>query len=107
MSKLLCEYCSSNPAQLKRAKNGKKACQSCFFYNFEEEIYQTIKEEKLYKEGDKIILAISGGKDSTVLVEVMTTLQKRHSLPITFELLAIDEGIKGYRDDSLETVKRN
>jgi cytoplasmic tRNA 2-thiolation protein 1 len=35
----------------------------------------------------------------------MTTLKKRHNLPVEFELLAIDEGIKGYRDDSLETVK--
>lgn len=52
-------------------------------------------------------MAISGGKDSTVLVEVMTALKKRHNLDMEFELLAIDEGIKGYWDDSLETVKRN
>ena len=41
-------------------------------------------------------MAISGGKDSTVLVEVMTALKKRHNLDMEFELLAIDEGIKGY-----------
>jgi cytoplasmic tRNA 2-thiolation protein 1 len=64
-------------------------------------------DEKHFQPGDKIALAISGGKDSTVLAEVMTTLKKRHELPVDFELLAIDEGIKGYRDDSLETVKRN
>lgn len=37
----------------------------------------------------------------------MTTLKKRHNLDMSFELLAIDEGIKGYWDDSLETVKWN
>lgn len=64
-------------------------------------------DENHFKPGDRISLAISGGKDSTVLVEVMTTLKKRHQIPVEFELLAIDEGIKGYRDDSLETVRRN
>ena len=64
-------------------------------------------EEKHFFEGETIILAISGGKDSTVLVEVMTKLKERHSLNLNFELLAIDEGIKGYWDDSLETVKKN
>jgi tRNA(Ile)-lysidine synthase TilS/MesJ len=35
-----------------------------------------MKIERLYEPGDKIALAISGGKDSTVLAEVMTTLKK-------------------------------
>ena len=52
-------------------------------------------------------MAISGGKDSTVLIQVMTTLKARHNYPIELHLLAIDEGIKGYRDDSLETVYSN
>ncbi len=30
-----------------------------------------------------------------------------HSYGLDLFLLSIDEGIKGYRDDSLETVKRN
>lgn len=63
--------------------------------------------ENHFLPGDKIALAISGGKDSTVLVEVMTTLKKWHQMPVEFDLLAIDEGIKGYWDDSLETVKWN
>lgn len=52
--------------------------------------------ENHFEPGDKIALAISGGKDSTVLAEVMTTLKKRYQIPVDFELLAIDEGIKGY-----------
>ena len=37
----------------------------------------------------------------------MTTLNKRHGYGLDLFLLSIDEGITGYRDDSLETVKRN
>ena len=52
-------------------------------------------------------MAASGGKDSTVLAHVLTTLNKRHNYGLDLFLLSIDEGISGYRDDSLETVKRN
>ena len=49
----------------------------------------------------------TGGKDSTVLAHILTTLNERHSYGLDLFLLSIDEGITGYRDDSLETVKRN
>ena len=49
----------------------------------------------------------AGGKDSTVLAHILTTLNERHSYGLDLFLLSIDEGITGYRDDSLETVKRN
>jgi cytoplasmic tRNA 2-thiolation protein 1 len=105
--KNLCEYCQSSAAKLKRSKNGFKSCLECFYVHFEDEIHNTIVEENLFAENDHILLAISGGKDSTVLLHVMTTLKERHKYPISLELLAIDEGIKGYRDDSLTTVKQN
>jgi len=49
----------------------------------------------------------AGGKDSTVLAHMMTALNARHGYGLDLFLLSIDEGIAGYRDDSLETVKRN
>ena len=52
-------------------------------------------------------IGASGGKDSTVLASVLKTLNERHDYGLDLMLLSIDEGIKGYRDDSLETVKRN
>lgn len=52
-------------------------------------------------------IGASGGKDSTVLASVLKTLNERHGYGLDLVLLSIDEGIKGYRDDSLETVKRN
>ena len=62
---------------------------------------------KLFKRGEKIAIGASGGKDSTVLAHVMTTLNKRYDYGLNLELLSVDEGITGYRDDSLETVKKN
>ena len=59
------------------------------------------------EEAERIALGASGGKDSTVLIHVMTTLNKRYDYGLDLQLLSVDEGITGYRDDSLETVKKN
>src|ERR1700742_2835874 len=37
----------------------------------------------------------------------MKTLNERYDYGLDLHLLSVDEGISGYRDDSLETVKRN
>ena len=42
-----------------------------------------------------------------MLAHILSLLNKRHDYGVTLLLLSIDEGISGYRDDSLETVKRN
>jgi len=116
-------------AILKRPKTGQAICRECFYLVFETEIHHTIlglanqerrrTEEKMpahdhditpgmmFKKGEKVAIAASGGKDSTVLAHVMTTLNERYNYGLDLYLLSIDEGIKGYRDDSLETVKRN
>ncbi|PVZ97065.1 hypothetical protein BB558_007000 [Smittium angustum] len=57
--------------------------------------------------GDKVAIGASGGKDSTVLAYVLKLLNEKYDYGINLYLLSIDEGISGYRDDSLQTVKRN
>ncbi len=51
------------------------------------------------------LAVLTGGKDSTVLAHMLTTLNARHDYGLDLFLLSIDEGITGYRDDSLETVR--
>ena len=53
-------------------------CRECFYHAFEEEVHETIKENKMFTPGERIAVAASGGKDSTVLAHVMTTLNARH-----------------------------
>ena len=49
----------------------------------------------------------TGGKDSTALAHILTLLNERHGYGLDLFLLSVDEGISGYRDDSLATVRRN
>eukprot|EP00897_Mesotaenium_endlicherianum_P001008 jgi/Mesen1/10908/ME000095S10240 len=90
----LCSICDKTRAMLKRPKNG-------------QQVHDTIVANQLFKRGDRVAIAASGGKDSTVLAHVMTLLNARHAYGLDLFLLSVDEGISGYRDDSLETVKRN
>lgn len=53
------------------------------------------------------VMVIGLFADSTVLAYVMSELNRRHNYGLDLFLLSVDEGITGYRDDSLETVKRN
>lgn len=103
----LCGRCNSQKAALRRPKTFVQLCQECFFQVFEDEVHQTIVTNKLFKPGEKVAIGASGGKDSTVLAHLLTLLNKRHNYGLNLFLLSIDEGITGYRDDSLETVKRN
>jgi cytoplasmic tRNA 2-thiolation protein 1 len=90
-----------------RPKDHSKLCRSCFLTTFETEIHHTITSTGLFTRGEKIAIGASGGKDSTVLASVLKTLNERYDYGVELVLLSIDEGIRGYRDDSLETVKRN
>jgi cytoplasmic tRNA 2-thiolation protein 1 len=74
---------------------------------FEDEVAETVEESKLFQPGERVAIGASGGKDSTVLASVLKTLNERHAWKLDLVLLSIDEGITGYRDHSLEAVKRN
>ncbi|XP_033095964.1 cytoplasmic tRNA 2-thiolation protein 1-like isoform X2 [Anneissia japonica] len=86
---------------------GDALCKDCFYYAFETEIHQTIIDAKLFNRGETVAVGASGGKDSTVLAHVLKVLNERYDYGLNLILLSVDEGISGYRDDSLETVKRN
>ncbi|XP_016090620.1 cytoplasmic tRNA 2-thiolation protein 1 isoform X2 [Sinocyclocheilus grahami] len=102
-----CSNCVQRRAVLKRPKTGHSLCKDCFFWAFEEEIHQTIVSAGLFNRGETVAIGASGGKDSTVLAHVMKVLNERYGYGLDLLLLSVDEGITGYRDDSLETVKRN
>ncbi|CAH1969218.1 unnamed protein product [Acanthoscelides obtectus] len=99
-------HCGRN-AVLKRPKTGDALCKECFFEAFESEIHFTITRAKLFKPNSTVAIAASGGKDSTVLAYVMKMLNEKYNYKLKLFLLSIDEGITGYRDDSLNTVKQN
>ncbi|CAG9460719.1 unnamed protein product [Pedinophyceae sp. YPF-701] len=102
-----CVRCESAKPVLKRPKTFEAVCKQCFFDTFEEEIHEVIVANNLFRPGEKVAMGASGGKDSTVLAHVLCKLNRTKGYGLELFLLSVDEGIAGYRDDSLETVHRN
>ncbi len=74
-------------------------CNAHFIKYFESKVAATIKKHKLIGKSDRIIVACSGGKDSTT---VLYLLNKWFG---NVTALAIDEGIPGYRNATLEDLR--
>lgn len=79
---------------------GPNYCKEHFIEYVEQKFEKTIKDYKLLNKKDKIIVATSGGKDST------TVLYLTHKKFPKTQALAIDEGIRGYRPNTLEDLKK-
>ncbi len=67
-----CAKCSKN-AEFFLPYLGKGLCKTCFIQLQEQRISRNIKENKLIEDGDRIALAISGGKDSLVMLNFIST----------------------------------
>lgn len=63
MPSAVCVSCrGQRPAALVRPKTSEPYCKQCFFDSFEREIHETIVNEQLFKPGETIAIAASGGK---------------------------------------------
>ncbi|KAF8467620.1 hypothetical protein BDZ91DRAFT_722758 [Kalaharituber pfeilii] len=101
-----CLHCPA-PAKIRRPKNHNPLCVEHFLSAFESEFLHTIVHPPLFSPAEPVAIGASGGKDSTVLAYLLSTLNRKHNLGLDLTLLSIDEGISGYRDASLATVVRN
>jgi cytoplasmic tRNA 2-thiolation protein 1 len=85
-----------------RAYNGESLCANCFNDSIFEKTKKAISKYDMLHYGDKVGIAVSGGKDSTSLLYVMSEVMKGHGSKL--HALTIDEGIDGYRDDSVQNA---
>ena len=63
---------------------------------------KAIGDFNLIENGDKILIGVSGGKDSYTLLHILESLRKR--APIDFELfpVTVDSGFPGFRKEIIE-----
>jgi uncharacterized protein (TIGR00269 family) len=98
-----CSKCKKNPSIYLRQYSGEFLCKKCFLRSIEYKAKKTISKYSMIRHGDTIAVAVSGGKDSLVLLNVLrNTLANQGSQLVA---ITVDEGIKGYRDESLNIVK--
>lgn len=66
-----------------------------------EQVFEKIREKKLIREGDTVLIGVSGGADSVCLLFLLQELQRE--LPFSIEAVHIEHGIRGEesRNDAL------
>lgn len=92
-----CVRCGAKP--FVRATPELLLCRSCFSERIEKRVAKTIKQYNMLHYGCHVVVGLSGGKDSSVLL----TILKKISLSGTrITAVIIDEGIEGYRPDGVK-----
>ncbi|MCL4518305.1 MAG: TIGR00269 family protein [Thaumarchaeota archaeon] len=87
-----------------RAYNGESLCSDCFSSSIVEKVKKTISKYEMLSYGDSVAVALSGGKDSTSILYVLSAIMKGHGSKLC--ALTIDEGIQGYRDEAVKNAEK-
>jgi uncharacterized protein (TIGR00269 family) len=91
-----CKRCRKADAAVDLPSHNSAFCPECFFVFFRRQVEEGIRKFRLLSPDDRVLVCVSGGKDSLVLWDVLMELGYRT------EGLYIDLGIEGYSARSCE-----
>lgn len=97
-----CDRCE-NQAAYTRKYSGEKLCSKCFSNSILRKTAKTISKYNMIQNNELVAVAVSGGKDSLALLDVINQMAATHNFRI--KAITIDEGIPGYRNEALEIVQ--
>lgn len=94
-----CQRCSKT-AVIYQKYSSAHFCKPHFIEDVERKIKRDIRKFKMVERGDRIAVALSGGKDSIALLYILHKIFKNRP-DIEISAITIDEGIRGYREHTL------
>jgi uncharacterized protein (TIGR00269 family) len=94
-----CVKCRNN-AVIKITRHHAAFCGSCFIGFTHDQVGRAIKSHAMFAKNDRILVAVSGGKDSLALWHILLTIGYQA------DALYVHLGISGYSDRSQEKVQR-
>lgn len=100
-----CTKCGSENVIIKRKASGQMLCRECFIESTARKVLRTIRKNKLIEKGDKVAVALSGGKDSVMVLDILNSLYRRNIIDLF--AITIDEGIGGYRKHGVAIAIKN
>ena len=68
-----CNRCRG-PAVVEIRRNNAAYCKGCFVHVFREQVRRAIRQHDMIADGDRVLVAVSGGKDSLALWDVLLDL---------------------------------
>lgn len=91
----LCRHCRVNKAKIRINYARLNLCDDCFIKFVERKVARTINEYRMIKRSDRVLVAVSGGKDSAILLHLI-----RRVVPeVEVICLHIDLGIAGFSEE--------
>lgn len=100
-----CSKCGATPVIIKRKASGQMLCKECFIESITDKVLKGIRRNKLIEKGDKVAVALSGGKDSVMVLNILHSFYERNIIDLV--AITIDEGIEGYRKHGVEIAIKN
>lgn len=98
-----CRICGDSAPVLRLTEFNLKVCEPCFLRFLERRVRRTIEKHGMIGEGDRVVLALSGGKDSAALLFAL----RRLGVVMGFELSALHFHLNmgDYSDRNLVVVE--
>jgi uncharacterized protein (TIGR00269 family) len=101
---IVCTLCGRNEAVFGRSYSGENLCGRCFCRTVEDRVRKTISRYEMLGPKDRIMVAVSGGKDSVTLLHILSKLEKAFP-DVVLCAGTVDEGIREYRDEALRIAE--
>lgn len=100
----VCDICGRDAVTFIRY-NGSHLCTEHFMRFVERRVKREVRKQIDVDRGDRIAVAVSGGKDSMVALKLLSSVfGERNGIEV--HAITIDEGIAGYRPPSVDIVRR-
>ncbi|PSN95937.1 TIGR00269 family protein [Candidatus Marsarchaeota G2 archaeon ECH_B_2] len=104
----VCSICNLSSPVFYDGVSDLSYCAKCFVGYVYRKVVRTVRRYAMFERGDRVVLAVSGGKDSVVLADIMGRLGRRLRW-VEFVGVTVDEGIRtpagDYRAEALSLAR--
>ncbi len=98
-----CKKCGK-PAVVKFRTYRISLCEACLPAFYESLVERSVKRHRILRENERVLVAVSGGKDSVALASTLKNLASK--LNLSLEIIHINLGIGEYSEKSEEVVRK-
>lgn len=98
----LCSLCRES-AVVRLIEPERRLCADHFIEDVEARVLAAVKRERMISPGDRIVVGLSGGKDSTALLLLLHRLLP--AFGVNLVAVTVDEGIAGYREETIAAAR--
>jgi len=94
--------CTEPPITVLRG-SGERLCARHFTASVERRVREAVEGGGMVQDGDVLAVGLSGGKDSTVLLHILSRILRNR--PVRMVAVTVDEGIAGYREETIRSAR--